>query len=196
MPAIFFCDRYASPHLLAHTVRSSLHTNMIRAMILPGLILCLFSSCSAPPTEPRVGEEMPSYTSTTLSGGEASLEELKGQVVLLNVWATWCLPCRDEIPALQHIYQSHSSRGLELIGVSIDGAGEAERIRSFASEYGITYPIWHDQQNRIGEDFRLIGVPATFLIDRDGMLRWRRFGPVDADDPTLDEALTEALEDT
>jgi cytochrome c-type biogenesis protein len=136
---------------------------------------------------------MPTYSAQSLDGAPADLSSLQGKVVLLNVWATWCLPCRQEIPALQKIHEAYDE--LEVIGVSIDGSGQQDEIRSFAREHGVTYAIWHDERDQIGERFNLVGVPATFVIDREGVLRWQHLGPVDADDATLTAALNAALDE-
>lgn len=141
----------------------------------------------------EVGAPAPEYAAVTLDGDTARLGDLAGQVVLLNVWATWCAPCREEIPALQALYETHADEGFEVVGVSVDGRGEREGIRRFAGEFGMTYPIWHDPEDSFGVTFRTIGVPVTLLVDREGMVRWRHMGPVELTDPTLTEALAIAL---
>lgn len=140
-----------------------------------------------------VGDPAPQYAAVSLAGDSVSLAGLRGKVVLLNVWATWCVPCRTEIPALQQIHERHAAQGLELVGVSVDAPGEGEEVRSFVREFGVTYPIWLDPEERVTSTFRLIGVPGTFLIDRKGTLLWKHMGPVEADDPALTRALTKAL---
>jgi cytochrome c-type biogenesis protein len=114
-------------------------------------------------------------------------------VTLLNVWATWCHPCRDEIPVLQALHERYEPRGLALIGVSVDGRGEHATIREFARDFGMTYELWHDPEERVQSTFLAIGVPATFLIDRGGTLRWRHVGPIRATDTTLIRAIERAL---
>ncbi len=140
-----------------------------------------------------VGAPAPSYAAERLDGTPVSLAELRGQVVLLNIWATWCKPCREEIPALEVLHQRHASQGLLVAGVSIDLPGEKPRVESFARALGATYPLWLDPDDRVSNTFLAIGVPATYLIGRDGTLRWKHMGPVTADDPALTAALTAAL---
>ena len=168
---------------------------MIRKTVVLSLLgsfaLVGCAGIDVPNTE--VGSPAPEYAAATLDGAPASLEHLRGTVVLLNSWATWCAPCREEIPALQALYERHRAEGLEVIGVSVDGAGEEESIRRFAGEFEMTYPIWHDPDDRFGFTFRTIGVPHTFLIDREGVIRWRKQGPLEISDPSLNAALTEAL---
>lgn len=142
---------------------------------------------------PQIGQPAPHYRAVTLTGDSVSLEQLRGRAVLLNVWATWCHPCREEIPVLQALHARYASRGLELVGVSVDGRGEKNTIREFATDFGMTYPLWLDPDERVQSTFLAIGVPATFLIDREGVLRWRHVGPVRPNDTTLVREIERAL---
>lgn len=158
--------------------------------------LLLLAACAGGEGIPRVvevGSPVPNYAAATLAADSASLDGLRGRVVLLNVWATWCPPCREEIPALQELHERYASEGLEVVGVTIDAPGEERAVRDFVREYGMTYPVWLDPQDRVSSTFRLTGVPSTFLIGRDGTLLWRHLGPVTADDPGLLRMLEEAL---
>jgi cytochrome c-type biogenesis protein len=113
--------------------------------------------------------------------------------VLLNVWATWCHPCRDEIPELQRLYERYRGRGLEMVGVSIDAAGADDAIADFARRYGMTYPVWRDPDETVSATFLVIGVPATFLIDSSGILRWKKTGPIGPADRSLTSAIEQTL---
>lgn len=160
------------------------------------LVVLASAGCEAegPPRPPMVGDVVPDYAAIELrESRQVSLAELRGRVVLLNVWATWCPPCREEIPVLQALHESHASEGLEVVGVSVDAAGEAAAVGRFADQFGVTYPIWLDPQERVSSAFRTTGVPTTLLIDRDGTLLWRHVGPVKANDPELTRLLTESL---
>src|SRR3990172_2498809 len=143
----------------------------------------------------EVGRRVPGYSAVSLTGGPASLAELRGRVVLLNVWATWCVPCRTEMPDLEALHQLYASRGLSLVGVSIDASSDAERVKEFAAERRVSYALWHDGDDRVSGLFYAVGVPATYLIGRDGVLRWKRLGPLGKDEPELDAVLTKALEE-
>jgi thiol-disulfide isomerase/thioredoxin len=142
---------------------------------------------------PEIGQPAPAYQTVSLAGDSVSLAQKRGRVVLLNVWATWCHPCRDEIPILQALHERYAPRGLDLVGVSVDAHGEEATIRDFARDFKMTYPLWLDPDERVQSTFLAIGVPATFLIDREGVLRWRHVGPVRANDSTLVHALERAL---
>ena len=142
---------------------------------------------------PEIGQPAPDYRAVSITGDSVSLSDSRGRVVLLNVWATWCHPCREEIPVLQALHERLAARGLELIGVSVDARGEEATIRQFANDFRMTYPLWLDPDERVQATFLAIGVPATYLINRDGVLRWRHVGPVRANDPTLMRELEHAL---
>ncbi len=141
----------------------------------------------------QVGEPAPAYQAVSLAGDSVSLERLRDKVVLLNIWATWCIPCRTEMPELQRLYQQYAPRGLEVVGVSIDAGGEDASVQSFAREYGMTFPLWRDPDGRVSTTFAAIGVPATYLIGRDGTLLWRKLGPIAERDPELARVLEQAL---
>jgi cytochrome c biogenesis protein CcmG/thiol:disulfide interchange protein DsbE len=140
-----------------------------------------------------IGKTAPQYATQLLNGDSVSLAGLKGKVVLLNVWATWCHPCRDEIPQLEALHQKHRSAGLEIVGVSIDAAGTEEGIRTFIRDFKMTYPVWFDPDERVTAQFLTVGVPETFLIDRAGVIRWRKIGPIAAGDSSLAAAIERAL---
>ena len=141
----------------------------------------------------EVGAPVPAYATVSLEGDSVSLAGQRGKVTLLNVWATWCHPCRTEIPELQAIHERYRADGLELVGVSVDTDGTDEVIRSFMREFKMTFPIWRDPDDRISARFLIVGVPATFLIDKAGVLRWRKTGPITPNDTSLSSAITRAL---
>jgi peroxiredoxin len=164
-----------------------------RLCILAAVIACTANDSDSP-RAPEIGKPAPDYNAVSLNGDSVSLAQARGRVVLLNVWATWCHPCRDEIPVLQALHERYASAGLALVGVSVDARGEEDTIREFAKEFDMTYPLWLDPDERVQSTFLAIGVPATFLIDRNGILRWRHVGPVRANDATLMRELERALQ--
>ena len=141
----------------------------------------------------EVGHPVPAYAAVNLSGDTVSLGRLRGRPVLLNIWATWCAPCRIEIPYLEQLHAEHGGAGLEVIGVSIDSRGEEEKIGEFAREMGMTYPIWFDPDQRVTSVMLSFGVPASYLIGRDGVLLWRHLGVLRDTDREFAAALAEAL---
>lgn len=151
---------------------------------------CVSREGSGPP---RVGEPAREYAAATLEGEQVTLESMRGQVVLLNLWATWCTPCRMETPYLQSIYEENRDRGFEIVGISMDTGDAADDVAMFVDEFDVTYTILHDPQMRGMELYQVLGLPATFLIDRDGVLRWMRYGPIPEDDPEFLAALEDVL---
>lgn len=141
----------------------------------------------------EVGLPVPAYATMSLDGDSVSLAAQRGKVVLLNVWATWCHPCRTEIPELRAIHAKYQAQGLELIGVSVDTDGTDDTIRGFMKDFQMTFPIWRDPDERVSTQFLVVGVPATFLIDREGVLRWRKTGPIAPGDTSLTAAIERAL---
>lgn len=142
---------------------------------------------------PRIGEPAREYEAATLDGEQVSLEGLRGDVVLLNLWATWCAPCRQETPYLQSIYEEYRDQGFRIVGISMDTGDAADDVAMFVDEFDVTYTILHDPRMRGMELYQVLGLPATFLIDRDGILRWMRYGPIPEDDPEFLEALQDVL---
>ena len=160
------------------------------ALLLAGLLL---TGCeTAPAGPPRVGSPAPEYAAVALHDGTpTSLQALRGTPVLLNVWATWCHPCREEMPDLERLHRQYP--GLRVVGVSIDERGQEDAIRAFLRDFGVTYEIWLDPDDRVTSTFALMGVPGTFLIGRDGTLLWSRVGPLTSTDPALQRALHASL---
>ena len=128
---------------------------------------------------PLVGRQAPSFKLTTLAGQTPlDLASLRGRPVVLNFWASWCLPCRDEAPLLATTANDFAADGLQVVGVVYqDGA---ENARSFMARYGQTYPGLLDPDGRTALDYGVFGIPETFFIDRRGMIVSKQTGPVDA----------------
>ena len=166
-------------------------TRIGAAVGLVGALACGGDTKTIAPA--TIGQPAPPYTATTLEGAPVALADLKGDVVLLNVWATWCKPCREEIPALDSLHREFGARGLTVAGVSIDVIGDTVSIANFARALGATYTLWLDPDDRVSNTFRAIGVPSSYLIDRDGVLRWRALGAIHASDPKLRALLDSAL---
>ncbi len=147
---------------------------------------------AAPTGEAVVGSLMPEYSATTFEGKKFDLGGERGKVVLLNLWATWCGPCRYEIPELQKLHDANAGRGFEVIGVSLDDGG-ADMVKQFAAEHKITYPVLLDPDGKLANIFQTSEVPTSVLIDRKGKIIWKQLGPItEADVKTLmDKAISE-----
>lgn len=149
--------------------------SVIVLLALAGMVFGLPSSVLA--------DRVPDYTADRLDDdGELSLAALRGKVVVLNVWATWCVPCREEMPYLEELNRRYGSQGLQIVGVSIDGGGADGRVRDFADDLGVTFTILRDPDNTFQRTFRTTGVPESLLIGRDGEVLFRWKGPLQAND--------------
>jgi cytochrome c biogenesis protein CcmG/thiol:disulfide interchange protein DsbE len=144
-------------------------------------------------TDAAVGQKMPNYQADLLDGGAMfNVSEERGNVVFLNVWATWCGPCRFEIPALQQMHDAHARDGFKVVGVSVDESG-VDAVREFAKAQKMTYPIALDAEGRLVNLLGTTVLPTSVLIDRSGTIVWKHFGLVDTNDPELRAAVTKAL---
>lgn len=125
----------------------------------------------APPPSPREGFSAPDFTLERRGGGQTTLSELRGAVVVLNLWASWCPPCRAEMPALQAVHDEYADQGLVVLGLNTlfqDGLGAAE---AFISEFGLTFPMVFDESGAVSQRYQLRAMPTTFFIDRRGVIR-------------------------
>jgi peroxiredoxin len=127
--------------------------------------------------EEMVGQRRPDYTLGSSGGERVSAADFDGSVVLVNFWATWCAPCREEMPMLAELYREHVGSGLQVVGIALDDVAAA---REFAAELGIDYPILVGSTD-VMVVVRLYGnvsgvLPYSVLIDREGMIRWTRLG--------------------
>jgi peroxiredoxin len=170
---------------------------MKRTIVTLVLTVLVAGSCTSGadmPPRPVTGEAAPPYAAVTLEGDTVSLASLQGSVVLLNFWATWCAPCRYETPFLQSLAEEHEAEGLRVVGVSMDTGSPEEIVQEFMEEYGVTYTILLDPSMKGMDTYQIMGLPGTFLIDRDGVLRWMRYGPVNESDVQFLTAISDALQ--
>lgn len=143
----------------------------------------------------RVGESAPDLELVSLDGDKVSLASLRGRAVLLNLWATWCLPCIQEMPELAALHVHHGKKGFVVVGVNVDSADVSGKVRAFVSDRKIPFAVWLDPKMRVPRALRVPGLPATFLFDREGRIVLRRDRPIAANDPELKKALGRALSD-
>ena len=126
-------------------------------------------------------------------GKPHALSEFRGKVVLLNVWATWCVPCREEMPALDRLQQKLGGPKFEVLALSIDPGGAAA-VKGFYDEIGIrALAIYLDASMEATGKLRTLGIPTTLLLDREGRERWRKTGPAEWDSPEIAESLRAKL---
>jgi len=131
-----------------------------------------------------VGTTAPDFSVMTLdpSPREKTLADYRGKVLLINIWATWCLPCRVEMPSIEQLHREYRDKGLSVVAVSVDDPGMQEQIRNFAKQYGLTFEILHDpggQQGKVSQDYQTSGYPETVIVGRDGVIRKKLLGAHD-----------------
>jgi len=155
------------------TVRQQWAFVGIVVLILGGGLLAATRYLGAELFPVTVGSKAPDFHANTIDGTPAAktLADYKGEIVLLNVWATWCLPCRTEMPSIQALHDRFAARGLKVVAVSVDKPGFDDEIRTFRDQFGLTFEILHDATGNIQRDYQTTGVPETFIIGRDGMIR-------------------------
>jgi len=118
---------------------------------------------------PKVGDVAPDFTFPTPGGNSVRLTDYRGKVVFLNIWATWCPPCREEMPSMESLYQRLRGRQFEILAVSIDRNGD-DVVPPFVAKYGLTFPVLLDPDKQIYRLYGLTGVPETFIIDKNGVI--------------------------
>jgi peroxiredoxin len=155
---------------------------------LPDTVAAAFSRAGIPTLRKRVAAS--DFSLPLLAGGTQSLNALKGRVVLLNFWATWCPPCREEMPSMEALYRRLNRRGLELLAVDIQE--QRGQVSAFTENYGLSFPMALDTAGRISGTYGVRGIPTTFIIDREGMIVAASVGGRDWNTPEVIAAL-EAL---
>ncbi|HSC57578.1 MAG TPA: TlpA disulfide reductase family protein [Nitrospira sp.] len=130
----------------------------------------------------KPGEPAPNFQLRDMNGQTVSLSDLRGKIVLVNFWATWCGPCRIEMPAMERLYRTYDRKDFEILAVSTDAQGVAV-TRPFQQENQLTFPILHDADFRVGLSYGARTLPMTFMVDRQGIVRQQIFGARDWEAP-------------
>lgn len=125
----------------------------------------------APPPSPREGFSAPDFTLDLLGGGEITLSDLRGQAVMINLWASWCPPCREEMPAIQKVYEEYKDQGLVVLAVNTTNQDTEAAAAAFVDEFGLTFPVPLDRTGAVSNRYQLRGLPSTYFVDREGIIR-------------------------
>jgi cytochrome c biogenesis protein CcmG, thiol:disulfide interchange protein DsbE len=144
-----------------------------------------------------VGIKAPGFQVTTLDSVpvKKTLADYRGKVLMINIWATWCAPCRVEMPSIEELHRAYDARGLKILAISVDDPDTEPQIRSFVKEYGLTFEVLHDpggQEGRVSRDYQTTGYPETVIVGRDGIIRKKLLGAHDWNSPE-NRALIERL---
>jgi peroxiredoxin len=138
------------------------------------------------------GALAPDFLLETMDDSELRLSDLRGQPVIINFWATWCKPCRQEMPRFVEAYDEHAAEGLVVVAVNLQEGKSI--VRPFAEDFGMDFPIVVDRDGEVGDRYRLLGLPTTFFIDREGVIRSIYTGPFE--EKQNDTNVQSAIEDT
>ncbi len=158
------------------------------------LFLLLLSGCAGEGSRagpPRVGDPLPEFSTLQLDGDTVALADYQGSPVLVNLWATWCPPCRAEMPYLESVSQEYGARGLKVVGISTDHSGALDQVRAVLEERSVTYDILLDTRSRSTELFAAFGLPVTFIADAEGIITYLALGPLVEGDVRFIAALDE-----
>ena len=120
---------------------------------------------------PREGFLAPDFTLDTLDGTKVTLSDLRGKIVVINLWATWCTPCRAEMPALENAYEQYEDSGVVILGLNVTNQDSEKDIPPFVKEFGLTFPILLDRDGSVSALYQLRGLPTTYFVNREGIIR-------------------------
>jgi len=154
----------------------------IAVLLIVGGIAVLFwmgeqgSENSAPVQSAQVGAVAPDFQLPSLAGEQVALSNYRGQVILVNTWATWCPPCKAEMPAIHEFYQAHQDDGFVVLAVN--SQEDAATVQQFISAQGFTFPVLLDIQASVLDQYKVRGLPTSFIIDRDGVIRYVHTGAI------------------
>jgi peroxiredoxin len=139
---------------------------MLLLILASGILL---TGCSTPVEAPEIGKAAPGFRLTDIDGQSISLSDFRGEPVLLNFWATWCGPCRMEMPYIQEVYDERSEPGLVILAINI---GESlTTVEEFMRDYNLSFPVLLDLEGNVAEKYNIRGIPTTYFIDSDGIIR-------------------------
>jgi cytochrome c biogenesis protein CcmG/thiol:disulfide interchange protein DsbE len=133
---------------------------------------------------PLPGQPAPDFTLDLVDGSQFTLSDLRGQVAVVNFWATWCPPCEEELPRLQAVWDEYQEEGVAFVGVVYQDQMPA--VQGAIARFGLTYPVGLDGSERIANSYGITGVPETFVIDREGQVAYLHIGPVGSDELTAE----------
>lgn len=149
------------------------------SLLFLGLLLTVVNvgqSEAGPANGLQVGYLAPDFILPSLDGNMTRLSDFRGKkAVFINFWATWCPPCRLEMPTMEEAYRQYRGRGLEILAISID-TGPKDVIRNFMQEYGLTFPVLLDPEGEVMYLYRIFSIPASFLMDKEGIIRFKELG--------------------
>jgi DsbE subfamily thiol:disulfide oxidoreductase len=174
--------RLAAPEARRRAIRNAVSGGVVVLVLIVAAVAMWGTggpSAAQSTGRPLPGQPAKEFTLGLLDGSSLTLSEMRGELVLINFWASWCPPCEDEMPALQAISEEFRAQGVTVVGVAYDDT-ETD-AREMISRFGLTYPVGLDAGDRISSDYGITGVPETFVVDRNGQVAYVHIGPVTAE---------------
>lgn len=164
-----------------------------RILLIVLIAIAAGSSLSlAAETSREIGKQIPDFTLKDINGKDVAFYSFKGKVILLNFWATWCGPCREEMPSLINLYKSYKDKGFVVIGISVDTSDKP--VRRFINDNAIIFPILMDSDKEVSFDiFGVLGLPTSYLIDRNGVVVEKFLGERDWNSPEIKNKVLKLL---
>ncbi|MFQ3251440.1 TlpA disulfide reductase family protein [Glaciecola sp.] len=157
-------------------------------LLLAGATLLALSVASVSAmAKPASGELSPDFTLKSRDGGNIKLSEQRGNIVMVNFWASWCGPCREELPAFEELYQEYQDMGVEILAVNVDD--EAEKANVLLQDIEVSFPVLYDTSGEVSELYDVSAMPTTVLIDRDGNVRLLHPGYRKGDEKKYEKAI-------
>ncbi len=148
-------------------------------------------SAASADTEANVMSKAPEFSLKDINGKSLSLSSLKGKVILINFWATWCPPCKAEMPSMNKLYNEMRAQGLEVIAVSTDNS--LSTVKGFLAKNRLDFPVLFDEDKAVTRQYHVFSMPTTFLIDRNGMIVEKFYGEEDWNDPAVRKKIDKLL---
>lgn len=143
-------------------------------------------------TAPTEGKAAPDFELTSSDGQTVRLSDYRGKKVILNFWATWCPPCKAEMPHMQKFHEANKDKGIEILAVNLTSIDKGEEsVQSFIEEFGLTFPIPMDRNGKIGSQYQAVTIPTSYIIDTEGIVQKKVVGPMDE---AMMEKLTSAID--
>ncbi len=126
----------------------------------------------------KTGDRAPDFELKTIEGETVRLSDLKGKVVFVNLWATWCPPCRAEMPEMVRFYRDHSSKKVEILAVNLTDSDSEKEVKKFAQAYKLNFPVLLDPDGKVGNTYKTVTIPTTFIINEKGIIEQKHIGPM------------------
>jgi peroxiredoxin len=174
---LLFKDTQVKPKANAVPRKSNRIVAILTSILILGAIWTFMSRAPKPSAQqpgplpnPKQGFAAPDFTLDTLDGRQLTLADLRGHPVVLNFWASWCPPCRSEMPSIEKAYQRYKDAGLIVIGLNITSQDAEADARAFVEEFGLTFPIVLDRDGSVQIRYQLLGLPSTYFIDQQGII--------------------------